>query len=334
MNNLQSGETPTLICGYPKSGTTLLLALLDSHPQLTVLPEETRYLKRVRRQENRADFLLSRTEFGSFRQGRPREQRGSGNADYSRVDHQSFEARIRELDRTDVGDRDFLLGIVDAWRSVQPDRAERRRWVEKTPQNERFIHTWNRWFGPGAVYLHLVRDPRDNFTSYRKKRTNVTLDRFCLDWAFSTEIGLWAARHLPGYHLLKYEDLVSKPEAVMRQVAAWLGIDFDPVLLKPTRLGEPWLGNSVFSDVHQGVSASPVARYAAELSPPEIEQIESRLAGYLRRFDYRIDCNQPQARDRNFNRTLHWKLLRWHIRNRFPFLFPFWAMIRGGGDAA
>lgn len=30
--------------GCPKSGTTLLLSLLDSHPQLVVLPEETFYL--------------------------------------------------------------------------------------------------------------------------------------------------------------------------------------------------------------------------------------------------------------------------------------------------
>lgn len=33
------------IGGCPKSGTTLLLALLDGHPQLAVLPEETSYLE-------------------------------------------------------------------------------------------------------------------------------------------------------------------------------------------------------------------------------------------------------------------------------------------------
>ncbi len=33
------------IGGAPKSGTTLLMSLLDNHPQLVVLPEETSYLE-------------------------------------------------------------------------------------------------------------------------------------------------------------------------------------------------------------------------------------------------------------------------------------------------
>jgi hypothetical protein len=36
----------TFICGHPKSGTSLLLTMLDSHPQLVVYPEETRFFRR------------------------------------------------------------------------------------------------------------------------------------------------------------------------------------------------------------------------------------------------------------------------------------------------
>ena len=38
-----SSLKPIFIIGHPKSGTSLLNALLDSHPQLLVLPEETDY---------------------------------------------------------------------------------------------------------------------------------------------------------------------------------------------------------------------------------------------------------------------------------------------------
>ena len=34
---------PVFVVGYPKSGTTLALALLDGHPQLAVIPGETRW---------------------------------------------------------------------------------------------------------------------------------------------------------------------------------------------------------------------------------------------------------------------------------------------------
>src|SRR5262245_11056209 len=38
---------PVLLCGYPKSGTTLLLALLDHHPDLLVFPEESRFFTQM-----------------------------------------------------------------------------------------------------------------------------------------------------------------------------------------------------------------------------------------------------------------------------------------------
>ena len=63
-----------LHCGQAKSGTTLLVALLDNHPELLVLPEETAYFptvltkfgKRSRREQ--FDYLtkesLSNVVFG------------------------------------------------------------------------------------------------------------------------------------------------------------------------------------------------------------------------------------------------------------------------------
>ena len=44
LNDFESIEYfPVILCGNPKSGTTLLLSLLDNHPQLTVSPEEFSY---------------------------------------------------------------------------------------------------------------------------------------------------------------------------------------------------------------------------------------------------------------------------------------------------
>src|SRR5215469_2339379 len=43
------------IGGCPKSGTTLVMSLLDSHPELVVLPEETSYL------EDRPGYLALKT---------------------------------------------------------------------------------------------------------------------------------------------------------------------------------------------------------------------------------------------------------------------------------
>ena len=40
-------DRPVFICGHPKAGTSLLRAVLDSHPQLVVYPEETNFFRRI-----------------------------------------------------------------------------------------------------------------------------------------------------------------------------------------------------------------------------------------------------------------------------------------------
>src|SRR5215510_14635185 len=40
-------ESPVFIGGYPRSGTTLLTSLLDSHSDLLVYPRETQFFKLV-----------------------------------------------------------------------------------------------------------------------------------------------------------------------------------------------------------------------------------------------------------------------------------------------
>src|SRR5204863_7835472 len=60
MENLPFDQRACFIAGQAKSGTTLLAALLDNHPELLVLPQETAYfptvLKKYGGAERRAQF--------------------------------------------------------------------------------------------------------------------------------------------------------------------------------------------------------------------------------------------------------------------------------------
>ena len=47
METLPFEQRACFIAGQAKSGTTLLVALLDNHPELLVLPEETAYFPTV-----------------------------------------------------------------------------------------------------------------------------------------------------------------------------------------------------------------------------------------------------------------------------------------------
>ncbi len=47
IQHLPFEQRACFIAGQAKSGTTLLVALLDNHPELLVLPEETAYFPTV-----------------------------------------------------------------------------------------------------------------------------------------------------------------------------------------------------------------------------------------------------------------------------------------------
>ena len=79
-------DNASLINGLPKSGTTLLLALLDNHPQLTVLPEEMQFFLKVYLQKDPLLFL--KRVFGKF--GRVISDH-NGERDYSDIDSHEVE---------------------------------------------------------------------------------------------------------------------------------------------------------------------------------------------------------------------------------------------------
>ena len=48
-SNMEWLNYPTFVVGHPKSGTSLLISMLDNHPQLVVLPEESDFFNSVYR---------------------------------------------------------------------------------------------------------------------------------------------------------------------------------------------------------------------------------------------------------------------------------------------
>jgi hypothetical protein len=62
----------------------------------------------------------------------------------------------------------------------------------------------------------------------------------------------------------------------MRSLAAYLGIDFDPILTLPTFNGLPIEADSSFAVSGHGVSSEPLLRYRTILSAEEIAYIEEQ----------------------------------------------------------
>jgi hypothetical protein len=299
--------------GCPKSGTTLLLSLLDSHPRLVALPEETFYLHDGSRyaalgsNEVKLHRLLEKTNLRLLAQGwfEPlRECRSADARDYSGFDHRRFIALAKEFIRQPWIDDSLLLSeVVRAYAiALGADWRHCVRWIEKTTDNELFRDVLQRLY-PDAKLIQLVRDPRAVFASRKQRLMNgagsyTKAHRLVRQWN-RCACQIPRLRGKPDKFLtVRYEDLVTKPKIVLREVCKFAGLDFVPGLLKPTRAGKDWLGNSAFQEGFNGIDAAPVDQWKAHLTEQEVWWVEfhcrhgMELAGYPLHTDGRFSLRR------------------------------------------
>lgn len=188
---------PIFVIGSPRSGTTLLRMILDSHPRISC-GEETHFLRGLEPITGRDWRMLAPYGF-------PREY---------------WLERIR--------------GLYTGFQADYLARRGKARWAEKDPTYTLLLPFIGELF-PDALYLHLVRDGHDVVASYRDRwgyrsaaRVARTEWRRHVTAARALRVGPTAER----YHELRYEDLVTDPEPALRRALAFLGEDWDPAVLR------------------------------------------------------------------------------------------------------
>src|ERR1700731_4478683 len=160
MENLPFDQRACFIAGQAKSGTTLLAALLDSHPELLVLPQETAYfptvLAKYRDRGRRAQFdyltkeSFSRVLFGGEPKWREHE--------YTNFPQQEF---LEKFDRLAFdlsnGQRDLLALMAESYAATLGIPLDRiKRWIEKKPANRNHVDEIFARF-PQAKFLVTLR---------------------------------------------------------------------------------------------------------------------------------------------------------------------------------
>jgi Sulfotransferase family len=293
--NLPFAQRACFAAGQAKSGTTLLIALLDGHPQLLVLPEETAYfptaLNKYEKFGRRAqvDYLikeaLSRVLFG-------------GPPEWEKTDYSHFPtARFRERFEAAAfdpnnADKDLLVLLMATYAETLGIPLDSIvRWVEKTPANRRFIPQILARF-PQTKFLITMRDPRAILAAQialeKTRKTREFSVYYCVShWLQAAHLALRAKRKEISGIVIRYEDLVADPAAPMQQVCDFLEISFDrDVVLIPTKAGKFWAGNSATEREFTQVSAERAASWENELSVDEIGWVEWHCRELMAHFEY------------------------------------------------
>ena len=272
-----------VIVGLPRSGTTLLAALLGAQPHVHFLtdyfPAFTDALSRLRKtwtaplsqSERRIALAVVRDQF--LRVRHPVLIKLDG---FTSID---------QLHQLVVGE---LASDADQWVGhkllMGPELL--RSTLSQTQMR----------------CLLLLRDPRDAALSYFH-RTGGGVERYLRNWCETVK--LW--RELEGHPrllMLRFEDLIGAPVATLQKLGAWLGIQVDaevPELQFQRSRAHgttAWRENSAFQDVSARFDRQPLGRWRTLQRSPIV-----RYAGWvarreLARLGYEAPSERLSARER------------------------------------
>jgi len=210
---------PVFVVGSPRSGTTLVQTMLDSHPRLSVTYE--------------ADFLID-IPLGlrsSVTNASEALTLAAAHLTYQRhsFDVRTASAACRELGVTDAAG---AMRVMAASRALAQGKV---RWGNKTPKALLHLAELAIVY-PDAQFIHVIRDGRESASSQArgsdrgKKRSVVEA---ALLWRTGIRAGRRAGSVLgPDRYLeVRLEELLSSPEEQLRRMCAFLGEDFDQSLL-------------------------------------------------------------------------------------------------------
>jgi len=147
------------------------------------------------------------------------------------------------------------------------------------------------WF-PNCRLLHTTRNPKGVCVSQVKKHTSSAQSRLRRSFSRTQQFvhiniqTTWTAalhqryKDRPNYMLVKYEDVVNRPEDSVARICDFLEVEVVPSMFRPKQYG------SSFSEIGgaSGINSSSIERWREEILPAEeffLDRLQGRAARTL-----------------------------------------------------
>lgn len=289
---------PIFVAGIERSGTSLIYALLASHPAIAMT-----------RRTNLWRFFYN--QYGDL--GQPE------NFDRCLAAMMRYKRLLKLKPDPDRLRQEFWAGeptyprLFDLLERHHAERVGKPRWGDKSLNTEQYVDEIFAAY-PGAKMLHMIRDPRDRYASaltrWKHLRGGVGAGTaMWLDSARLAERNL--ARYPDQYKIVRYETLAMQPEATLREICDFLGEAYSPAML--TMAGAPIHrdsgGNSSYGAMEPGrISTRSIGRFRKVLSPYEIAFIQRHARPEMERHGYPLEPLHLAPQEQVRFVTLDWPL--------------------------
>jgi hypothetical protein len=273
--------------GCPRSGTTLLRRMGDAHPELAVIGELHWLPRWWERRVGMTPEGIVTTELLDMLLVEPRFHKL--NLDAEAVANLVEDSEPKHYAR-------FVTELFDLHGGVRGKRLV----GEKTPGYVRFLPTLHSLW-PHTRVVHLIRDGRDVALSlFDRTRTSRRAWRLptweedpattaALYWEWNVRLGREAgARMGPDrYYEVRYEALVADPELECRKLCDFLGLAFDPIMLRfheGRRRAEPGLSaKKAWQPITPGLRM-----WGEQMTPRDLARFEAAAGDLLSELGYEL----------------------------------------------
>lgn len=192
-------KAPIFIVGCPRSGTTLLRVMLDSHPNICCGPE-THLIKNLKTFKESINIYWKMLEpYG--------------------ISQNVLAKKLSEIFRI----------FPENYMKIK----KKQRWAEKTPDNIFYMDFIDELF-QSCQFINIIRDGRDVVCSYRERWGRIRFLIAIRDWNRSIELTeRYHTKFSKDRYLeVRYEELVLNPEQETKRIMDFLGEDWTPDLLE------------------------------------------------------------------------------------------------------
>ena len=238
--NKKKKNQPIFIGGEGRSGTTLMRAMINNHPNIFCGPETHFFIDK--------NFI-----------------------DYHDIMVNHYSNRISEYNE-DVRDEvnQMYRGMINNFFTKHMNANKKKRWADKTPYNIKVIDFFLDVFEGNIKFIHMIRDGRDVAASIITMPWGPkTVREAAHNWSSIIQN---SRKHVgKDYYLeVRYEDLVKEETKVLKEVCEFLDEDFNEHMLdyyKDERLGGA--DESSYKQITQPLYNKSIGRWKKDLTSKE-----------------------------------------------------------------
>ncbi|MCB0464457.1 MAG: sulfotransferase [Aequorivita sp.] len=254
----QTQNTPFFLVGVQRSGTTLLRLMLNSHSQIAI-PEEASFLKPLLKPKWVNKKIAGENKKRIIGYLKENEQFRLWNFDATPF-FQKLESKISFS----------LKELIELMYVSYAESENKSIWGDKSL----FFGSMQLLYEmfPGAKFVHIVRDGRDVFYSWRKMDPNKSHPSvMALDWKIKHRLIKKSLKIIPEQNLyqVRYKDLLNNPQKELRRMCEFLGFEYEDQMINFYETSNKYIGKHHSDLIFKAVDKENINKWEKLLSKEE-----------------------------------------------------------------